>query len=138
MGSFFFIKVLESPLSYAGPACNSSFFLTKFRFSFSVGLTRGITFLAGAVCFPSPHYADFGENRLLDQLKAMSVVCEARSWDYCFMPVAFRFSQFYLSKAVFINIVHSPRFILSAESSFYTQSVVRGPWSAARSLFCFY
>ena len=49
------------------------------------------------------------------------------------MPVAFRFSQFYLSKAVFINIVHSPRFILSAESSFYTQSVVRGPWSVVRS-----
>ena len=48
------------------------------------------------------------------------------------MPVAFRFSQFYLSKAVFINIVHSPRFILSAESSFYTQSVVRGPWSVVR------
>ena len=59
-------------------------------------------------------------------------MCEAKSWDYCFMPVAFRFSQFYLSKAVFINIVHSPRFILSAESSFYTQSVVRGPWSVVR------
>ena len=52
------------------------------------------------------------------------------------MPVAFRFSQFYLSKAVLMNIVHSPRFILSPESSFYTtsifytQSVVRSPQSA--------
>ena len=55
------------------------------------------------------------------------------------MPVAFSFSQFYLSKAVFINIVHSPRFILSPESSFctqsifYTQSAVRSPQSAVRS-----
>ena len=50
------------------------------------------------------------------------------------MPVAFRFSQFYLSKAVFINILHSPRFILSPESSFVPSPFfIPSPWSAVRS-----
>ena len=57
------------------------------------------------------------------------------------------FSQFYLSKAVFIYIVRSPRFIPSpcfipspesafyTLSVFYTQSVVRGPQSAVHVLY---
>ena len=41
----------------------------KVRFFFSVGLSRGITFLVRAVCFPSPDDADFAENRLRSRLK---------------------------------------------------------------------
>ena len=36
------------------------------------------------------------------------------------MPAAFRLSQFYLSKAVFIYIVRSPCFTPSPQSMFYT------------------
>ena len=42
---------------------------------------------------------------------------------------AFRFSQFYLSKAVFIYIVRSPRFIPSPCFIPSPQSVVRRPQS---------
>ena len=97
-------------------------------------MSRGITFFARAVCFPSPYYADFRENRLLDQLKAMFCVW-GKELGVLFYASRIPFLSFYLSKAVFINILHSPCFILSAESSFYTQSVVRGPWSAVRSRF---
>ena len=71
-----------------------------------------------------------GENRLRDQLKECLCVREGAD---CFMLVRLLFFSGYLSKAVFIYTVRSPRFIpspciipspqsvvLSPQSSFYT------------------
>ena len=58
-----------------------------------------------------------------------------------FLLVRFPFLSVLPSKAVFIYIVRSPRFIpspcfiLSPQSSFYTQSAVRGPQSAVHLLY---
>ena len=71
----------------------------------SFPLSSGITFLFHAVCFPSPHDADVGENRLHDQLLKGMFVCEARSWDYCFMLVRIPFLSVFNT---FLKLVHIP------------------------------
>ena len=95
----------------------------KIQSLISVALSSGITFLLRAVCFPSPHNADVGENRLhdYDQLKECLRVRQGGGTTVL-CQFAFRFSQFYLSKTVFIYIVRSPRFIPSL--CLYVQSGV--------------
>ena len=73
-------------------------------------MSRGITLLFRAVCFSFPHDADIGENRLCDQLKECLCVRQGAGTTVL-SYFAFRFPQFYLSKAVFTYIVRSPRFI---------------------------
>ena len=122
----------------------------KIQSLISVALSSGITFLLRAVCFPSPHNADVGENRLHDHDRLKECLCVRQGAGTTVLcQFAFRFSQFYRSKAVFIYIVRSPRFTPSP--CFYTQSgvlilylvrvlnPVRSPWSTVHSpQFMFY
>ena len=87
---FFFIQSFSLVSNYKlNSLLTPSFYKIQSLISFP--LSSGITFLFHAVCFPSPHDADVGENRLHDQLLKGMFVCEARSWDYCFMLVRFPF-----------------------------------------------
>ena len=47
----------------------------KIQSLISVALSSGITFLLRAVCFPSPHNADVGENRLRDHDQLKECLC---------------------------------------------------------------
>ena len=47
----------------------------KIQSLISVALSSGITFLLLAVCFPSPHNADVGENRLRDHDQLKECLC---------------------------------------------------------------
>ena len=100
---------------------NSSFFV-KFRVSFLDALSSGITSLTLVVCFPSPLDADVGKNRLRDQPKECLCVRQGAGTSVL-CNFAIPFSQFYLSKAVFIYAVHSPRLIPCFKRS--SQSAVR-------------
>ena len=105
---------------------NSSFFV-KIRVSFSDALSSGITFLTCVVCFPSPLDADVGKNRLRDQPKECLCVRQgAGTTVLC--NFATPFSQFYLSKAIFIYTVRIPRLIPSL-------CFTRSPQSAVRVLY---
>ena len=116
----------------------------KIQSLISVALSSGITFLLRAVCFPSPHDADVGENRLHDHDQLKECLCVREGTGTTVLcQFAFRFSQFYRSKAVFIYIVRGPRF--TPIPYFYTQSgvlilylvrvlnPVRSPWSTVHS-----
>ena len=83
-----------------------------------IGLKLEIAFsslellLARAICFPSPHDTDVGENRLHDKPKECLCVRKGdRTTILCKSTISL--SQFYHSKAVFIYTVHTPCFILS-------------------------
>ena len=47
----------------------------KIQSLISVALSSGIIFLLRAVCFPSPHDADVGENRLHDHDQLKECLC---------------------------------------------------------------
>ena len=110
----------------------------KIQSLISVALNSSITFLVRAVFFTSPHEENI--YRLRDRLTECFCVRQGAGTTVLCKP-AFRFSQFYLSKAVFINIIRSPRFIpspcvilslWSAPSPCFIpspQSVVRSPQS---------
>ena len=90
------------------PTPSNSF--DKIQSLISIALSSGITFLVRAVCFPSPH--EENHDRLRDRLTECFCVRQGAGTTVLCKP-AFRFSQFYRSKAVFIYLVRSPRFIPS-------------------------
>ena len=104
-----------------------------------------LTFLACAVFFPSPHDADVGEKRLLDQPKECLCVMQGAfyasllslSLSFIFLKL-FLYTQSVVCVLYQVHVLYSVRSFwssFSTKSEFYTQSTVRDPQSPVRVLY---
>ena len=104
-----------------------------------------LTFLACAVFFPSPHDADVGEKRLLDQPKECLCVMQGAFYaSLLSLSLSFIFLKLFLYTQSVVCIlyrvhvlcsVHSFWSSFSTKSEFYTQSTVRDRQSPVRVLY---
>ena len=104
-----------------------------------------LTFLACTVFFPSPHDADIGEKRLLDQPKECLCVMQGAFYaSPLSLSLSFIFLKLFLYTqslvCVFYRVhvlysVHSFKSSLYTNPVFYTQSPVRDPQSPVHGLY---